>query len=192
MANIGFDIDGILASYSGQVRKLICGDISDIYNNDAEDYDFDKLLSIEQQKLLRFYRRQTDIFWTTMPVCNRCSFGDILKINELSLKHNIYFISRASSWDYPIVEIRTSWLRSIGIYCGSVICTPNKSKTIDALGVDMFVEDCPTDLVEINRNENVRLYGMRYTYNEKIEDYNNYPDIRWIDNLGQCLRDIDE
>ena len=136
MKTICFDVDGVLADFTGAFGLLLCG----------EKLDGTKQMTYGQQGIHNLWDektwhtlRNTRHWWQTLdPLVKPETFH---RINDLSRYHRVYFVTNRYHDLQSPADQTSRWLMIHGVSNPSVIVTAEKAELSSLLEVDFFIED---------------------------------------------------
>ena len=114
-------------------------------------------------------------------LCTIAPFDDTVRvINDLAIKHEIYFISARYMLHYPAT---LDWLTKHCLPCENVLFTEGKSKAeiCKELGIEVFIEDSIRNAMElVQAGIKVILYESDYSIDvidERLHRCSNWADV---------------
>lgn len=184
---IGIDLDGVLANFIAEYRK-VCSQVSgrilptDQVDWDASNWELTKAQHDEAWKIIT----ATDNFYANLKPLESCI---IEKVKELADKYRLYFITtRPPTAGWPI-ENQSAWW--IEYFCNlrfpTVIVSKEKGQVAAALGLDAFLDDAPANI------ENVAKYSPKTKLFLRDQQYNRSFDGEYtrVFNFNEFVSEID-
>lgn len=183
--NVGVDMDGVVnhfpAAFSKVLRKLYGKDKHFIINEQTniKDWDWTKWYPSEDNPVTKdqlfdawkYINTETTNFWERVPAYRLEGFNYFRdKIMKLPFV-NVYFITSRRQSPYKTVTKQTIfYLKGLGWEDPQVIVTPNKGDAAKLLNLDYFVDDKPSNLIDvmINKKE-CKAYIMTHLHNQSFE-----------------------
>jgi hypothetical protein len=172
---IGIDVDGCLANftkgYAALIRDIAGRDLltdEDISNpkcwlwDEAAGYTKEEVG--ECWRLINGNEGKANGFWYTLDSFEP-GFNDFwFVLEEVCALHDVYFITHRIT---PSAKLQTEeWLKDRAIETPTVLIAGNKLPIIQALELDVFIDDKPSTLFEVANKWDGRLYKVSYRYNE--------------------------
>lgn len=187
--NIGVDVDGVLADFTGAARKLL----KNLFNGRPADdlvqtgWDFGSLgITFEEERKLWKTIDATPNWWLNL---KPLSITD--RITSLCEKHRVIFITnRKDGAGWPIEDQTRMWLkRTYGLVNTNIIISDNKGPVALGLKLDYFIDDRPKNVDEVGFNSpKTQPYILDATYNR---DYA-HPAITRVKSFNEFVCDIQE
>ena len=185
----GFDLDDTLADTASVINKYAIkfdkeylngnGELKDI-NDSKSYYYFAEGLNWNKENIVRFF----EIYY--LEILKEVEIKPFVKetINKLKKgEHEIYIITARRKREDEIVEkITKDWLKNNEIlYDDLFINIKEKSKIVNQLKIDIFVDDSYENCIDVKRNTNAKVYMLNTKYNIGI-----------LDNQVNRINNIDE
>lgn len=177
---IGIDIDGVLANFVGAFSKLAHERFGKPAKLPYEQVDWDWAnAGITEKEISKLWAviRATENFWQTLepyPV-------DLLL--PVSLQHDVYFIThRVSTAGRSTTEQSARWIQyHYGIKFPQVIPTRFKGDVADALQLDAFIDDKPSNIIEVaKRVPEADVFVLDAGYN-RVPELDGFPRVKSVD-----------
>jgi len=165
------DMDGVLADFYYAFTLLLTQMYPKLQSkpidlNAQQEYQLIKTWPKEAVEDVWREIKATPWWWNQLPpVIDRNTF---IRLDELSHKYRIYFVTDRVS-NYPTAEVQTTrWLNYYGIQAPSVICVPwsKKGELASMLNVTHAIEDSPKNAVEIYQHTEGRVFLINRGYNQ--------------------------
>ncbi len=187
----GFDLDDTLADTASVINKYAIkfdkeylnrtGELKDI-NNSKSYYYFAEGLNWNRENIAKFF----EIYY--LEILREVKIKPFVKetINKLKkAKNEIYIITARRKRENEIVEkITKDWLKNNGIlYDELYIAIKEKSKIVNHLKIDIFIDDSYENCIEVKRNTNAKVYMLNTKFNIGILDNQ----IERIDNINKLI-----
>lgn len=187
----GFDLDDTLADTASVINKYAIkfdkeylngnGKLKDI-NDSKSYYYFAEGLNWNKENIARFF----EIYY--LEILKEIQIKPFVKetINKLKKDENeIYIITARRKREDEIVEkITKDWLKNNGIlYDGLFINIKEKSKIVNQLKIDIFIDDSYENCIDVKRNTNAKVYMLSTKYNIGILD----KQVERINNIDELI-----
>lgn len=170
MKTIVFDVDGVLANFTRAFTSIghYFFGTSIVESDEQKSWNFrEHLTDIQQTKMWEYLRNYPNWWNTLMPLVPHEVFQ---RVNALTLKNEVYFLTNRFSNCRPAGEQTLSWLIRQGIDKPRVIVSSRKGEICKAVGADFSLEDnwgnatsihwmaegCQSFLIERRYNEEAR------------------------------------
>jgi len=189
MKTIVFDVDGVLANFITAFTALgnWFFDTPIIDNFEQPSWNFRDSLTADEQNIIWERLRHTPEWWDSL--ASLVSIRVFLRISDLTLRHEVYFLTNRFSEMRPPGEQTVSWLKRHGISNPRVIVSSRKGEICSALNADFSLEDnwgnacaihwmagrCRSFLIERRHNEKAReIIPQGITVVKKVEEFLDY------------------
>lgn len=188
----GFDLDDTLADTASVINKYAIkfdkeylngnGDLQDI-NNSKSYYYFSEGLNWNKENIAKFF----EIYY--LEILKEVQIKPFVKeiINKLKEEKNeVYIITARRKREGEIVEkITNEWLKNNGIlYDDLFINIKEKSKIVNQLKIDIFIDDSYENCIDVKTNTNAKVYMLSTKYNTGILD----KQLERINNIEELIR----
>ncbi len=188
----GFDLDDTLADTASVINKYAIkfdkeylngnGDLQDI-NNSKSYYYFAEGLNWNKENIAKFF----EIYY--LEILKEVQIKPFVKeiINKLKEEKNeVYIITARRKREGEIVEkITNEWLKNNGIlYDDLFINIKEKSKIVNQLKIDIFIDDSYENCIDVKTNTNAKVYMLSTKYNTGILD----KQLERINNIEELIR----
>jgi 5'(3')-deoxyribonucleotidase len=167
--NIGLDVDGVLADFSGGARevcKKLFGKPDDSLVQTS--WAFDSLgISPEEERLMYKEIDGTQNWWMNLRKMPNTSL-----LKTLTESHRVVFITnRKDGAGWPIEEQTSEWLKQqFHIYNPMVVISGNKGPVASGLDLDYFIDDRPKNVLKVSEYyEGCKTYLYRDTHNHDFK-----------------------
>jgi uncharacterized HAD superfamily protein len=187
----GFDLDDTLADTASVINKYAIkfdkeylngnGEFKDV-NDSKSCYYFAERLNWNKENIARFLETYY------LEILKEVQIKPFVKetINKLKKdKNEIYIITARIKRENEIVErITKDWLKDNGIlYDDLFIDIKEKSKIVNQLKIDIFIDDSYENCIDVKKNTNAKVYMLRTKYNTGILD----KQVERISNIDELL-----
>jgi 5'(3')-deoxyribonucleotidase len=175
---IGFDVDGVLADYTGAYRHLA----KQLLHGKPDDslvqtsWDFNSLgLTPDEEKFVLDHILATPNWWMTLDVLPNTS-----SVKVAQHHHELFFVtSRHDTGGVAASRQTQHWLHD---YCGitfpTVIVSHAKGPIIQALELDYFIDDRDMNLYHIREcHPDCQIFLHDQPYNQHVQDVTRVPDV---------------
>lgn len=188
----GFDLDDTLSDTASVINKYAIkfdkeylngnGDLQDI-NNSKSYYYFAEGLNWNKENIAKFF----EIYY--LEILKEVQIKPFVKetINKLKEEKNeVYIITARRKREGKIVEkITNEWLKNNGIlYDDLFINIKEKSKIVNQLKIDIFIDDSYENCIDVKTNTNAKVYMLSTKYNTVILD----KQLERINNIEELIR----
>ena len=170
MKTIVLDVDGVLANFTkpfSTIGNRFFG-TAIIEEGEQRSWGFRDELSVAQQNVMWEWLKNYSEWWNSLPpLINHEAFA---RINRLTMRNEVYFLTNRFSYCRPPGEQTMSWLIRYGIDNPRVIISGKKGEVCRAVKADFSLEDnwsnacaihwmaegCQSFLIERHQNEKAR------------------------------------
>ena len=193
---IAFDIDGVLADFSGRFCEFLRfahGEHLPILIGDEDIIDYDwKFYPLENHHVQQAFEDILHIkdFWLTLSPKN----VDEFKLVHESLKDkkiDVYFITSRHTTCGPQTPAQESaaWLRKMGWENPNVIVSFNKGAVVNALGINYFIDDHGSNCLDVLKFAPLcNTYLLNCAHNK---EYNiRHPQFKRVNNVTDFVNDV--
>jgi hypothetical protein len=195
--NIGIDLDGVCANfglvYSAIANKII-GPQCPIINNETEIlyWEWEKWYPItkENDEMIWSYIRNSENFWTSVPVLNKDNFIYMTKKLQNIPNVNIYFITtRIETRGLTMRNQSVLWLTQHGWRTPQVIGVKTKGTISAILKLDYFIDDKSQNVFDVKTAlPNCDVFVHSAAHNEDVSK--KMPSIKRVANLTEFTNEI--
>ncbi len=182
-----YDIDGVLANFTDGHRKaihevagVVMPPTTDTYP-DVWDYHLELGLSEKQLADIWEHIRETDFWETLAPAKNGVVALSMIR-HQRKAGDRIYFITdRKGSYAKHLTEF---WLDSNGYECPTVLLTGDKGPVCKALGVELFVDDRPSNCLDVaTRCPQAKVFLLDAPYNRNTGIEESCPNVTRVQSI---------
>jgi len=162
---IGLDIDGCIADFIGAFRNEAAMVLDRQMLGEPVDWDFSNWMNTKEQSRIWNRIQNTENWFEKYP---RPMPGVIANLRHLTRRHEIYFISNRIETKGDPVQVQTQfWLEALQVDFPTVIITKHKGAIAAALGLNIFLDDKPENLIDINNHlGTVKLFLQDSSHNQ--------------------------
>jgi len=192
---IAFDIDGVLADFSGRFCEFLRfshGDHLPVINGDESVVDYEwKFYPLENHHIQKAFEDILHIkdFWLSL---------EAKSIDELNWIHflqdkkiDVYFITSRHATCGPKTPAQESseWLQKMGWKNPNVIVSFNKGAVVNALGINYFIDDHVSNCLDVLKFAPLcNTYLLSCAHNK---EYNiRHPQFKRVDSVTDFVFDV--
>ena len=181
-----FDLDGVLADFDQAFTRLghYLFDTPISYTVSQPYWNFRNVMTVEQQTKVWDIIKGTAGWWVSVP--SLVNADVFVRINGLTHRHEVYFVTHRMHSITPAGEQSVQWLKYRGIDNPRVIVSSRKGEIARAVSADYALEDnwgnacsihwmaekCRTFLIERPYNEEARkIIPPRISVVKTVDEY---------------------
>lgn len=171
---LGIDIDGCLADFVGGYMKLVVEmtgkdkfPAQRTYPDFPTSWNWDREAGYTQAEVVLAWDKikTSPRFWRDLPdLPTTRNVLSVLSALERVYGHNVYFLTNRMG-DRAKAQTE-AWLYKHGFDSPTVLLVADKGPVINALGIDVFVDDRPDTIKKVvDECPNTRVFVVDYAYN---------------------------
>ena len=182
---IGIDIDGVLTNEHDYIINngtKYFAEKNIPYNVSINIYDSPELFNVSKENYNMFWGYHLIDYFVNIPT--RQYAKEIIK--KLKEEGNEIYIITARPFTYTeskfkedMINITKEWLAKNEIYYDELVFSNTKLEDCNRLGIDIMIEDKPTNILSVSKSIPVICYDQ--PYNKEIIKENIYRCYSWYD-----------
>jgi deoxypyrimidine-specific 5' nucleotidase type C protein (NT5C) len=184
---IGLDVDGVVADFLGPFlrfieRRIGCAPIAPETIIDLSYKDHPIITEAVLEQCLAALADEPDFFDRLVPLLEPSEWR---ALDTLSRNGRLVFIThRQASEGRDVQRLTCAWLLRHGVSNPVVHCTADyKSKIVENLGVEIFVDDRPENCLDVAEKTRAAVFMPRRCYNA----FFNHPKVKTFGRFGELL-----